>query len=137
MPAARTSPRDDAIRAAGFTDLQDAHLVVFQYPVPDGARPSDLARHIRMSRQATNYLITQLEQLGYLERRRSADSDRRLVHLTARGHRVFETIFASLQDLQRHWEAKVGPKRFAEFIDVLTTLAEDERQALFEQGSKP
>ena len=127
----------DAIRAAGFADLQDAHLVVFQYPIPDGVRPSDLARHIRMSRQATNYLITQLEQLGYLERRCLPDNDRRLVHLTARGRHVFETIFAALRDLQHQWEKKVGRKRFAEFIDVLTTLAEDERQALFDARPAP
>jgi DNA-binding MarR family transcriptional regulator len=123
----------EAIGAAGFTDLQDAHLAVFQYPAPDGVRPSELARRIRMSRQATNYLISQLEQLGYLERRAAGDGDRRLVYLTRRGHTVFETIFAALRDLERRWADKVGRKRFDDFIEVLRALAEDERQTLFYQ----
>jgi DNA-binding MarR family transcriptional regulator len=127
----------DAIRAAGFTDLQDAHLVVFQYPIPDGVRPSDLARRIRMSRQATNYLISQLEHLGYLERRQPPDNERRLVHLTLRGRQVFETIFAALRDLQREWEDRVGQKRFADFLEVLTTLADDERRTLFDPQPVP
>ncbi|MFC7543605.1 MarR family transcriptional regulator [Siccirubricoccus deserti] len=59
----------EAVRVAGFTDLQDPHLSVFSYPLPDGVRPSALAHRIGMSRQATNYLITQMEALGYLERR--------------------------------------------------------------------
>jgi len=128
----------EAIRAAGFSDLQDAHLVVFQYPVPEGVRPSELARRIRMSRQATNYLITQLEELGYLERRAAVGSDRRLVHLTKRGRRVFEVIFAALRDLEDQWANKAGRQRFDDFIEVLRVLAEDERQTLFDQrGAAP
>src|SRR5215813_10970761 len=53
----------------GFDDLDAAHLPVFQYPGPQGARPSELAARLRMSKQALNYLLGQLERLGYLERR--------------------------------------------------------------------
>jgi DNA-binding MarR family transcriptional regulator len=63
------------IKAAGFADVQPAHLAVFSVPPPDGMRPSDLARRIRMSREATNHIIGQLEALGYLERR--AEPERR------------------------------------------------------------
>ena len=117
---------DDAIRENGFTDLQDSHLLVFQYPVPDGVRPSALARQLRMSRQATNYVIAQLEQLGYLERRAGPDGARRLVYLTPRGWRVVETIYACSRGLQKEWAARVGRKRFEEFMDVLRALAEQE-----------
>src|SRR3712207_6335503 len=100
-----------AIRAAGFDDLQDAHLAVFTYPLPDGVRPSDLARRIGMSPQATNYLIAQVEALGYLERRAPEGSDRRLVYLTERGWRVGETIFACLRDVQAEWAEEIGRER--------------------------
>src|SRR5215211_2933609 len=36
----------------GFDDLDAAHLNVFQYPGPQGARPSDLAARLRISKQA-------------------------------------------------------------------------------------
>ena len=34
------------------------------YPHPDGVRPNDLAERINMTKQATNYLLGQLEALG-------------------------------------------------------------------------
>ncbi|MFC3086809.1 MarR family transcriptional regulator [Tabrizicola soli] len=45
--------------------MQEAHLAVFTYPLPDGVRPSDLARRMEMTPQATNYLIAQVETLGW------------------------------------------------------------------------
>jgi DNA-binding MarR family transcriptional regulator len=116
-----------AIRAAGFSDLQDAHFVVFSYPLPDGARPTELARRLRMSRQAANYLIGQLERLGYLERRPAPGGDKRLVYLTERGWRVAEVIYASLRRLQEEWAEEVGRDRFDQFIDVLRRLSSDRR----------
>jgi DNA-binding MarR family transcriptional regulator len=52
----------------GFADLEPAHLIVLQYPGPQGTRPSELAARLRISKQALNYLLGQLEGLGYLER---------------------------------------------------------------------
>ncbi len=118
-----------AIHDAGFTDFQDAYLAVFSYPLPDGVRPSELARQKRMSRQALNYLIVQLEQLGYLERRAPADSDLRLIYVSARGRQVAETILTCLRQLQVDWAREIGEERFNVFLDVLRQLAaETEKQ---------
>jgi DNA-binding MarR family transcriptional regulator len=119
---------NEAIRTEGFTDLPDSHLIFFQYPLPDGVRPSDLARQLRMSRQATNYLIAQMEALGYLERRASTEGERRLVYLTARGWRVVDTIYVSLRALQEQWAEKVGRQRFDDLMEVLRTLAEEDER---------
>jgi len=116
---------NDAVRAAGFADLQDAHLQVFSYPAPDDVRPSELARRLNMSRQATNYLLSQLEDMGYLERR-DAGGQRR-VFLTKRGQRVVEVLSASLRDLQEQWAEQLGRRRFADFMEVLRTIAAEER----------
>jgi DNA-binding MarR family transcriptional regulator len=112
-----------AIREAGFTDLQEAHFAVFSYPLPHGVRPSELARNMRMSRQATNYLIVQLEALGYLERRAPQGSDRRRVYLSERGQKVGETIHACLREVQAEWSKEVGSDEFKRFIDVLRQLS--------------
>ena len=53
----------------GFADLDAAHLNLLLYPGPQGARPSELAARRGMSKQAVNYLLGELERLGYLERR--------------------------------------------------------------------
>src|SRR2546430_15318033 len=52
----------------GFGDLIAAHLDVFQYPGPENQRPLDLANRARMTKQAMNYLLGQLERLRDLTR---------------------------------------------------------------------
>src|SRR5262249_56786813 len=66
----------ERLHERGFGDLDAAHLHVFQYPGPQGARPSELAARLRISKQALNYLLGELERLDYLERRADPD-DRR------------------------------------------------------------
>src|SRR4051794_25798542 len=76
----------ERLHERGFDDLDAAHLQVFQYPGPQGARPTDLALRLRMSKQALNYLLGELERLGYLERRPDPDDQRsRRLALTGRG----------------------------------------------------
>lgn len=117
----------EAIHAAGFTDLDEAHFPMFTYPPPDEARPSELARRFRMSRQAVNYLIAQLEAAGYLQRRTDRHSGRRLVYLTPRGWQVIETMYATARQLQAEWADKVGRERFADFMEVLRELSGEVR----------
>ncbi|HEY9456526.1 MAG TPA: helix-turn-helix domain-containing protein, partial [Gaiella sp.] len=59
----------DRLHENGFADFDAAYLTVFQYPGPQGRRPSDLAARLLISKQALNYLLGELERLGYLERR--------------------------------------------------------------------
>src|SRR5215216_3753580 len=69
--------------AAGFSDVVSAHLAVLRYPGPNGRRPSDLAAEVGTTKQAMNYLLGQLEQLGYLDRREDPTDQRsKRVHLT-------------------------------------------------------
>src|SRR4026208_419699 len=58
-----------ALHERGFDDLDAARLHVSQDPGRGGARPSELAARLRISKQALNYLLGELERLGYLERR--------------------------------------------------------------------
>jgi len=111
------------LKSAGFTDLQSAHLAVFGFPPPDGIRPSDLARRLRMSRQATNHIIGQLEALGYLERRAERRGERRRIYLTPRTWRMVKVVHATLLKIQAEWAAEIGPDRFGEFITTLRRLA--------------
>src|SRR6476469_7408798 len=77
------------LRERGFTDLGPAHLTVLQWPGPDDQRPSQLAAQTRMSKQALNYLLGQLEQLGYLQRRDDPHDQRyKRILLTDRGRRA-------------------------------------------------
>jgi DNA-binding MarR family transcriptional regulator len=107
----------------GFTDLVAAHLDVFQYPGPENQRPLQLATHTRMTKQALNYLLGQLEQLGYLVREPDNDDQRsKRIRLTPRGHAVGKAIREIVTDLETEWEQELGPRKFAQLRGLLTQL---------------
>src|SRR3954462_14605029 len=85
----------------GFDDLDAAHVNVFQYPGPQGARPSELAARLRISKQALNYLLGQLERLGYLERRPDPDDLRsKRLALTPRGIAAIKVIREAVAEVE-------------------------------------
>jgi DNA-binding MarR family transcriptional regulator len=111
------------LHARGFDDLSPAHLNVLQYPGPDRTRPSDLAARTRMSKQALNYLLGQMEGMGYL-RRTAGDGDQRSrqIHLTTRGHRVPLAIREVVAEVEADWAARLGHDDFATLRALLVRL---------------
>jgi DNA-binding MarR family transcriptional regulator len=108
------------LNEAGFKGLSLAHMAVFRYPSPDGVRPSVLAERAGMSKQAMNRLLGTLEDLGYLQRSDAPDEGRaRLVHFTKHGHAAYAKAIDVLHDIEREWNAELGPKDFAKLKDLL------------------
>jgi DNA-binding MarR family transcriptional regulator len=113
----------ERLHELGFDDLDAAHLNVFQYPGPQGARPSELAGRLRISKQALNYLLGELERLGYLERRPDPDDLRsKRVALTRRGTSAISVIREAVADLETAWAQQLGAQRFAELRGLLLEL---------------
>ena len=107
----------------GFTDLVAAHLDVFQYPGPENQRPLQLAAQTRMTKQALNYLLGQLQQLGYLTRETDEGDQRsKRIHLTPRGHAAIKAIRETVQDVETEWEQQLGARKFTQLRDLLTQL---------------
>src|SRR5205807_4804317 len=94
----------------GFSDLVAAHLDVFQYPGPENQRPLDLAKHARMSKQAMNYLLGELERLGYITRRQDPEDQRfERVHATERGQAAGHAMREIVLEVETDWEQQLGP----------------------------
>jgi DNA-binding MarR family transcriptional regulator len=107
----------------GFTDLVAAHVDVWRYPGPENQRPSDLAAQVGMTKQALNYLLGQLEQLGYLTRETDKNDQRsKRIHLTPKGRAATKAIYESVQDVETDWAAQLGPRKFAQLRSLLTEL---------------
>jgi DNA-binding MarR family transcriptional regulator len=109
----------------GFDDLDSAHLTVFQYPGPQGSRPSDLAARLGISKQALNYQLGELERLGYIERRPDPDDLRsKRIVLTPRGTAAIGVIREAVADVERAWANRLGAKRFTQLRGLLVELNE-------------
>jgi DNA-binding MarR family transcriptional regulator len=115
----------ELLHARGFDDLDAAHLNVFQYPGPQGARPSDLAAQLRVSKQALNYLLGELERLRYLERRPDPDDLRsKRIVLTSRGTSAILVIREAVAEMEAVWSERLGHKRFEQLRKLLVELDE-------------
>ena len=94
----------ERLHESDFRDFDAAYLIVFQYPGPQGARPSELAARLRISKQALNYLLGELERLGYLERRADPDDLRsRRIALTPRGIAAVGVIRQAVGEVETAW----------------------------------
>jgi DNA-binding MarR family transcriptional regulator len=103
---------------------------VFQYPGPAGRRPSEITAHARVSKQAMNYLLNQLEERGYFERRADPDDARsKRIILTRRGEAVRRTIRDAVTELEREWATRLGTRRFAMLKRLLRELYDARVQA--------
>jgi len=115
----------ERLHERGFDDLDAAHLHVFQYPGPQGARPTELATRLRITKQALNYLLGELERLGYLERRPDPDDLRsKRVALTPRGTAAVHVIREAVGEVETAWAEQLGAKRFAQLRGLLLELNE-------------
>lgn len=108
------------LHASGFEDFDNAYLTVFQYPGPQGARPSELAARLRISKQALNYLLGELERLGYLERQADPDDLRsKRIALTPRGVAAVGVIREAVGEVETAWAQQLGAERFRQLRDLL------------------
>ncbi len=107
----------------GFTDFDAAFLNVFQYPGPQGARPTELAARLQISKQALNYLLGELARLGYLERRPDPDDQRsKRIALTPRGALAIGVIRDAVGEVETAWTQLLGQKRFVQLRNLLFEL---------------
>jgi DNA-binding MarR family transcriptional regulator len=115
----------ERLHERGFRDLDAAHLSLFLFPGPQGAKPSELAARLGASKQSINHLLGQLERLGYLERRDHPDDLRsRRIHLTPRGRSAGMTMREAVLEVERDWEQRLGSRRLATLRELLRELCE-------------
>ena len=133
----------NAMHAAGFTDLVPAHSAVLRYPGPHGRRPSDVAAEAGMSKQAMNYLLRELEDLGYLVRRVEPEDKRsRRIELTDRGMAARDILRTTVSAIENDMARELGPEEFAQLKTLLmalnnTTLLREFRESTGQQSTLP
>jgi len=113
----------ERLHERGFDDFDRAYFAVFRYPGPQGARPTDVAARLGISKQALNYLLRELERLGYLEREPDPDDHRsKRIVITKRGIAAVGVIRDAVAEMETTWEKQLGPKRFTQLRNLLLEL---------------
>ena len=111
--------------AAGFDDLNPAHIGVFRNPGIDGRRPGEVADAMQITKQSVNELLGHLERRGYLTREVDpTDSRSRRIRLTERGSALSAVIIRAAEEAERAAGDLVGEARMAEVVGTLTELVE-------------
>ena len=111
--------------AAGYDDLNAAHVGLWRYPGLEGLRPSQLADRRGITKQSVNDLLGYLERHGYLLRvPDSVDRRARVIRLTPKGWRLQKAIYAEAASAQLRIEQLLGPRRYAQLQSSLELLTE-------------
>ena len=112
------------VAAAGYDDLNPAHIGLFRYPTLDRLRPTEVAKQMQITKQSVNDLVGDLEQRGYLTRESDpTDGRARIIRLTTKGRRLERVINAQACAAELEIAEHLGPRRFAELQTTLTDFA--------------
>ena len=107
----------------GYPDLREPHLHIFGNLGVDGIRLTDLAARAQLSLATTSELVTDLQELGYLERRADGTDKRaKLIFPTSRGRQALDDAGDRVAQIEQHWSQIVGPERFADTCRTLQEL---------------
>ena len=111
----------------GFGEVAPAHSALLRNIGDDGARPSELAAHAGVTRQAITKLVDELEQLDLVRREPDPDDGRGvIVRYTDRGRAGVAIARKRMLALEREYAAQVGADRWAEVRSTLETLFGDD-----------
>jgi DNA-binding MarR family transcriptional regulator len=111
------------IHAAEHPGVTSAMIALFRFAGVDQRRPSEIAVTARLSKQATNDLLRELERLGYVERHPDpTDGRARIVKLTPRGQALDEAVWRAGREAEQSLRDRFDDKQWATFNDVLEKL---------------
>jgi DNA-binding MarR family transcriptional regulator len=110
---------------AGLTQVQFEILMNLSIAGNSGIRMAQLADVLIVSRSGLSYQVAQLESRGWITRERSADDERGVVaHITPKGERMRQRVFAGHTDLvRRAFLDAVEPDELATLTAALERVA--------------
>ncbi|HKI42626.1 MAG TPA: MarR family transcriptional regulator [Mycobacterium sp.] len=112
-----------AFAAAGLHGIRPAQASALVPLAAGGMHASDLADHLKVSRQAVAQGVTALEREGYVNRVPDpADARARTIELTPRGRQVLRVMRSHAIDLEKRWQRILGERRLGELRESLQML---------------
>ena len=110
---------------SGHHLVRPSHIELLTTIGTGGDRVSDIARELRVTRQAVSATVQDLEGIGYIERRPdSTDKRAVLIAPSARGEALLDEVAHAVQEIEAHCQAVLGGRRWTRFVGDLTELSE-------------
>ena len=107
----------------GYTDLREPHLHIFGNVGIDGVRLTDLATRAQLSLATTSELVSDLQRLGYMERRPDpADRRAKLIFPTNRGRQALNDAGDRVAVIEQHWRNILEEQRFDDMCATMQDL---------------
>jgi DNA-binding MarR family transcriptional regulator len=111
------------LHAEGFGEIRPSHGCVFRGIEPEGSRLTQLAERSGFTKQAVGEVVTDLERLGYVDRRPDPEDGRaKIIHLTSRGEEGMGAASRIFADIESELAEQVGKERMAELRETLEQL---------------
>jgi len=112
---------------SGFADIRPAHSSVFRNIQPGGSRVTDLADRAQLTKQSMAYLVTYLEEKGYVNLSPDPEDGRaKLVCLTERGHAFMDAAL----DLSKRIELELAETMGTAGVERLRELLAEAAEAM-------
>jgi DNA-binding MarR family transcriptional regulator len=103
--------------------MREPHLHIFGNVGIDGIRLTDLAVRAQLSLATTSELVSDLQRLGYFERRPDpADRRAKLIFPTTRGRQALNDAGDRVADIEQHWRGVVTGQRFDDMCATMQDL---------------
>lgn len=116
---------DRRLAEAGYPGIRPTHGYVFRSLQNEAIPPSDLARHLGVSKQAIGKLLDEMEAAGLVERRDDpADGRKKRVGLTSRGQAIRRRALEISFEIEAELRAALGTPKTDALIVGLHLFAE-------------
>jgi DNA-binding MarR family transcriptional regulator len=97
---------------------------LFRFAGVDQRRPGEIAATARLSKQATNDMLRELERLGYVERHPDpSDGRARIIRLTKRGRALDAAVWTAGREVEQSYRNRFDTNHWSMFNNVLDELA--------------
>ena len=113
------------VRARGRTRASSAHTTLLPHIDLQGTRLTEISRRMRVSKQAVDQTVAELEAVGMVKREPDpSDGRAKLVRFTARGRRELLAGLALLGELEAELAEAIGRARMKRLHTDLAALVD-------------
>lgn len=122
----------ERLAKVGFGDIRPTHTIIFALVGTEGIRLGELAERAQLTKQLVNYLVTAVEEMGYVERIPDPlDGRGKLVRLTEKGARAAREGSLIIKSIEEEWTTLIGEKTMQEIrsgVELLIGKISEERK---------